>query len=470
NSLAKSMERLSSGLKINHASDNPSGIAIASRMQAQIDGLNQANNNSNDGTSVIQTADGALGEVTDMLQRMRELSVQAANGTMSDSDREAIQKEIESLKEEINRISNTTQFNTKNLLDGSMDARIYGEHCSRIQSNENVPAGTYIFIVDTKAESAVVDNSDDEYNNVAGPASTEITYSVEQVVNRGEVRYKTETTTKTNFKKVPKADGIGVVERINQTEYETVVTKVKRDQDDNDNNVGEEGPFTVPGTGFPVNGTMDINGITVDFYKGMSGYEAYERMRDAAERANVVISDMDEKLTFTSKTNGSNANIKLEFSAPEIAMALGFGQTTEIVKAGMDPKIDLNRDPSKSLFGTQATSSYDGKKVTVTDVQGFELSFMLQSEFDSNTDTAATDKGQITLNVTDIGIMKLQIGSNMGQTMSIRIKDISCESMYIDDLDVTKAYGPENALTQLDSAIAYISGVRSQLGAYENRL
>ena len=116
--LSTSMERLASGLKLNHASDNPSGMAISNKMKAQINGLDQASRNSSDGTSVIQTVDGALGEVTDMMQRMRELAVQAANGTNSLSEKESCQREIASLRDEINRVSQTTEYNTKSLLDG----------------------------------------------------------------------------------------------------------------------------------------------------------------------------------------------------------------------------------------------------------------------------------------------------------------------------------------------------------------
>ena len=100
NNLTKSMERLSSGLKINHAKDNPAGMAISNKMQAQIDALDRASSNASDGTSVLQIADGALNETSAILQRMRELSVQAANGTNSLEDKQAIQDEIEALKDE----------------------------------------------------------------------------------------------------------------------------------------------------------------------------------------------------------------------------------------------------------------------------------------------------------------------------------------------------------------------------------
>jgi len=123
--MEKSLERLSSGYRINCAADDAAGLAISQKMKTQIAGLNQASRNASDGISVIQTAEGALIEVEEMLQRMRELSVQASNGTSTDDDRLQLQAEVDQLKDEINRISETTEFNTKKLLDGTVDRRSY---------------------------------------------------------------------------------------------------------------------------------------------------------------------------------------------------------------------------------------------------------------------------------------------------------------------------------------------------------
>jgi flagellin len=119
-SLSTSMQRLSSGLRINSAKDDAAGLAISDRMTSQIRGLNQAARNANDGISLAQTAEGALGSISGNLQRIRELAVQSANGTNSASDREAIQNEVTQLTSEINRVASTTQFNGLNLLDGTL--------------------------------------------------------------------------------------------------------------------------------------------------------------------------------------------------------------------------------------------------------------------------------------------------------------------------------------------------------------
>ncbi|MED4962679.1 flagellin [Heyndrickxia coagulans] len=119
NAQSKAMQKLSSGLRINSAADDAAGLAISEKMRSQIRGLNQATSNAQDASSLAQTAEGALNETTDILQRMRELATQAANDTNTTDDREQIQKEMNQLTSEINRIGNTTEFNTQKLLDGS---------------------------------------------------------------------------------------------------------------------------------------------------------------------------------------------------------------------------------------------------------------------------------------------------------------------------------------------------------------
>ncbi len=117
--MSQTMERLSTGSRINSASDDAAGLAISSKMTSQINGLNMAVRNANDGISMVQTADGALIEITDMLQRMRELSIQAANGTNSASDRTYLQDEVNLLIQEVTRISANTRYNGSLILDGT---------------------------------------------------------------------------------------------------------------------------------------------------------------------------------------------------------------------------------------------------------------------------------------------------------------------------------------------------------------
>ena len=191
NSLANSIERLSTGLRINRASDDAAGMAIASKMTAQIKGLGQASRNASDGVSVLETADGALNEVHNMLQRMRELSVQAANGTNTPDDLKAIQLEIASLREEIDRVSKDTEFNTKTLLDGTLDNRVYPNTrgITRIDISDSVSKNTYSVQVAADAEHAVIRGGAALNANSqvpAGASGTVVINGVEVEIKEGE--------------------------------------------------------------------------------------------------------------------------------------------------------------------------------------------------------------------------------------------------------------------------------------------
>lgn len=398
NNLSSSMEKLSSGLKLNHASDNPSGMAISNKMKAQIRGLDQASQNASDGTSVIQIVDGALGEVTDMLQRMRELAVQAANGTNSQKEKESCQLEIASLRDEVDRISETTEFNTKSLLDGSLDARVYADkenrdNISRIYVSDSVAEGTYSLTVDK--------------------AATKATYDT----------------------------GIQV-----------------------DDLVGK-------------NGQLSINGYTVKITDQMTKEEIYTALRDGAEIGECTISRIDEPLSFSSTAYGSHASVSLiqqsedgDIFGAGIPNTQTYPDAKAVVTTGDNAEVTL--DSANSAFDPRATVSYDGNKITITNTDGFNMSFLLEAGFEAGATTAAgtTTTGVINLEVTDIGIMDLQIGANEGQTMQVRIPSTNVDSLYIDDIDVTTVNGPSKAMDRLDSAISTISQIRSQIGAYENRL
>jgi flagellin len=170
----KSLEKLSSGLRINRAGDDAAGLAISEKMRGQIRGLEMASKNSQDGISLIQTAEGALNETHDILQRMRELAVQSSNDTNTNSDRGEIQKEIDQLVTEIDRISNTTEFNTKKLLDGSFNGTF------QIGANESQ---TLSLSVNSMGSASLgltsgVEVAAGVYGGTAGKGLTEGTYTV----------------------------------------------------------------------------------------------------------------------------------------------------------------------------------------------------------------------------------------------------------------------------------------------------
>jgi flagellin len=175
NAQQKSTEKLSSGYKINRAADDAAGLAISEKMRSQIRGLDRASTNAQDGVSVVQTAEGALNEVHSMLQRMNELATQAANDTNTTEDRSQIQREVDQLTSEIDRVSSTTQFNTMNLLDGSFQNKrlqvgsLSGQNITlSIEAMDAASLGLGGSIGDVKA----FDKDDKPTTDTAAPAGT----------------------------------------------------------------------------------------------------------------------------------------------------------------------------------------------------------------------------------------------------------------------------------------------------------
>ena len=289
-----STERLSTGYKVNHAKENPSGIAIAKRMNAQLKGLSQSKDNASTAVSVVSTAEGALTEIQSMIQRMNELSVQAATGTKTDSDRESIQAEIKELKEEIERMKNDTEFNGKKLLNGDCDLKGYA----------------------------------------------------------------------------------------------------------------------------------DAKGIKVSYYSDETPVANYK-----FSLVNPIPLDQD-----------GNVDLK-------------------------DGSVTLLQDGSENAFPKDAKITYDGDKVTVTAANEFEITFKV----DKNVTTTSQD-GSISLDITGIGAMRVQIGANEGQVLAIRIPEVSLDTLGLSDIDISTQEGAQRAIELSKQANAYISSVRSRIGAYENRL
>jgi len=164
-SMATSLERLSSGLRINRAADDAAGLAISEKLRAQTNGLNQATSNAQDAISLVQTAEGALNETHSILQRMRQLSVQSANDTNTSDDRAAIQKEVTALNGELDRIASTTQFNGQNLLDGTGGTA--GSFTFQIGANN----GQTVSVAFAKADTTTLGTGALDVSTQAGAAS-----------------------------------------------------------------------------------------------------------------------------------------------------------------------------------------------------------------------------------------------------------------------------------------------------------
>ncbi|MBR1693190.1 MAG: flagellin FliC3 [Lachnospiraceae bacterium] len=283
--LSSSTERLSSGFKINAAKDNPSGLAIAKRMNLQLRGISVASQNATDGISVVQTAEGTLSEMQDMVKRINELAIKACNETLQDSDREIIQEEVGQLKDELQRLCKETDFNGQKLLDGTFDNKGYCD-------NKNI--------------------------------------------------------------------------RVN---------------------------------------------------------------------------------TFTSEVNPGNYNISIEKSGDTITASL------------------LSSDaPGGTSFAEGAQVEVRDNTVIFKDKTGKQISL------DVNIDNLPEGTTNAALQLTDIGPMRFQIGANEGQVIGIRIPAISLKNLGLENVDVSKEGGAEEAVEMAAYADSFISSVRSSLGAYQNRL
>ena len=410
--MGRSMERLSTGLKINRSKDNPAGMAISAKMQAQIDGLNRASQNASDGISVIGIADGALNEVASILQRMRELSVQAANdATMSPEDRRAVQDEIDSLKDEVNRISRDTEYNSKPLLDGSLDRLICTKHAGRVQTSDTVQSGIYEFTVDVAAKQAELNITGVDFNdnsNVVGESGS-------LNINGGIASIEATDTYAEAYEKIRKAAELGGVE-VSRDAAGAINFKTER--------YGEDVTLTIS-----------------------TGNQAL-----ATALGISTVQDPQNEKSFVHGTIDAT------------------GKTVQ-VPAGADMEYTLNTtpdptNPDKVAFSTSATVLTDGNKVEITDLNGVKFTFLAEAGYDAT----HPDGGLIEFEVTKLGAMTLHIGANMDQNMEIRIPEVSSDSLFIDDLDVVVTGGADRALNSLDAAISQVSSVRSMLGAYENRL
>lgn len=423
--LDASLEKLSSGFRINSAADDSAGLAISEKMRTQIAGLDQASRNASDGISVIQTAEGALIEVEAMLQRMRELAVQSANGTYTSEDREAIQAEIDQLNNEIKRISETTEFNTMTLLDGNIDRKSYSSNnnCKIVSLSDTVSIGDYALKVKQDARQAVL-LGDIAAFDIADPITSDQTGSIN--INGVSVTVKEGDTLDDVFRKLRDAgDSVGV--------------KV----------------FAID---------KDATPSTTDNPE-LAGYESTTWANDT-------------RLAFVSSQYGSNQKIELYCDNPELATLLGLSDS-KAEATGYDAIAELNYS---SQFENTATVSIRGNRIIISDRNSFEMDIEVApgtvgTEFqDYSVDVptpkiiAAGTEANVTLSVLDAGPMDLQIGANEGQIMSVRIPKVNPETLGIDKINIGTADGAQEAITLLDNAVNAVSAIRSKLGAYQNRL
>ncbi|MDD4112398.1 MAG: flagellin [Herbinix sp.] len=442
--LDASLEKLSSGYRINSAADDSAGLAISEKMRTQISGLEQASRNASDGISVIQTAEGALIEVESMLQRMRELSVQSANGIYTTEDRIAIQAEIDQLNEEITRISETTEFNTMTLLDGNIDRKSFSSNnsVSLVSLSDTVAVGNYAIKITQDARQAVI------------------------VGNEVDLGGETTATRKITEDEAGSINVNGETVKVSVGDTVDEVFQKLRDACDNVNiNVFAAASGATPAT---------------DMNFDLAGYTSKSLMDG-------------DTLVFVSRDYGSDQKITIHCDKPGLSELLGLTVAgAEAVGTDAKAEVDLVTD---TLFQNTATVSIRGNKVTVSDRNNFKMVFEVDPgtvgtqfqdaeiidaenepeegeiiEEDGAGDPIIYDPIPIVVSVLDAGPMDLQIGANEGQIMAVRIPRVTPQTLGVDKINIGTADGAQKAIALLDTAINEISAIRSKLGAYQNRL
>ena len=455
NALAKSTEKLSSGYRINRAADDAAGLAISEKMRSQIRGLNQASTNAQDGISMIQTAEGALQESHSILQRMRELTIQAANGTETDEDRGNIQDEISQLQDELDRIAETTEFNTMKLLDGSLAGNA-----------STTAAGPKFGAYDTDLKGFVT-------SNIAG---ANIVVSAKAELGGESALWNADGKTLTL--------NLHEDATYSEAELDNLIKNAKWED-------------SVGGVAAP---QIELN-LKNGTYTATDGDGGEETVAGAKATGNV---------TFTTITPGTNA---VDVNSMKIT-ANRYGDDNEI-----KIDITFNQEAGKEVCEVTTAATYadtgavdtkmgltlklsTGTEYTEKDIEKLlaEAGFSATVEFDSTTapdepNTLFVTENDVTGTVTlangaglgdtdaYLGEKKydvqgggegvtLQVGANHGQTISFGIGDMSSVALGVDGtkVDVSTQAGAQNSIDAIDAGIATVSKQRSLLGAIQNRL
>ena len=486
-SASKSMERLSSGLRINRAGDDAAGLAISEKMRGQIRGLKQAARNAQDGISLIQTAEGALNETHAILQRMRELATQAATDTNEVQDRDEIQKEINQLTSEINRIGNTTEFNKKTLLNGAFSSNFV------VKPAETTPAKT---VEVTKAVDQTISVGDEPITWSDPASQSEFSITFTDTADNG-FDWADLNIDLTN-KLIITRNGEDFQVDFEGTDGSGATLKIDADILSFD---PESSTYSYDnqGVSFSFNAEdvanwADGESVTLDLSK--VGYDVTGAAHTSVAEK-VALTETGDDLTGL-EYNMSNITVtgtdalqtvdRLDIKWDESAgtfTATSYAGTDKVSETvfSLDVGDTLNYDADGISFTFEVTGGSDGGDAVVS------------GSFNLKTDTVEVEvEGEeITPAVIEDRSMLFQIGANENQSMALDISDMRAAALGItgtgegytsDDnvtdgtnntavekaLDVSNAKNAANAITVIDNAIAQVSSERSKLGASQNRL
>lgn len=508
---SKSIEKLSSGLRISSAGDDVAGLSISEKMRSQIRGLEQASRNAADGITLIQTAEGALNETNSILQRMRELSVQSINDTNNESDRNAIQKEINSLTSEINRIANNTEYNTKKLLTGgdgkgikAINLDFNGTEVTHTKGNDAVTKGMKVGVTISSNLSSSIMPQPDGFNFELKGVALSVRYVSDKANNVGHIQYA-------NYGGVITGGNITITNTDNGTIAASDVEKVAKStaelfQKQIDSNPTLNGEFKAYNKGSKIIiEALDSNGTVSNAEMKVTGI--------ASSSNGLTITDVN-----TGNIVGNGTTIgKQDIPAKGASTTIDFSNvaaTLDDIKALVDAGMSINGQTIQFFDSTDGP--YKGKAIGI-DIKGVTNAEQLVDAIITQTQNKLhgvelTKDGNNKLVITsttkgehskleifngnsynkDIEI-SLQVGSNENQSMLVSIGEMTARGLglvgvgdgfrtvyEVDDgegnynvecsLDVTTAKNAQNAIGIIDEATKKVSTQRSALGAYQNRL
>lgn len=440
----KSMEKLSSGLRINRAGDDAAGLAISEKMRGQIRGLTQASRNASDGISMIQTAEGALNETQNILQRMRELSVQSSNDTNTSEDRASIQKEIEQLTEEIDRIGNNTEFNTQSLLKGDGSTKLEDSGLKIGNMEKGTDIQTKEVKVTLKSESTRAQNF-------------KVTLSGKEI----ELKVKGNADPKENAKEI-ESQLKNEIEKDDLLKGQFAVTlngdSVTVEAVKGGSFEGGKGSISVNGTG--------VNDLKVDG-KALNSVETVVGTTESAKAASVELDLQGYDADKLAALEGSGLTIgKTQIEFYDARKGAYSGNAVGVDIGNITPP------DSAESFANAILNQTQGK------IEGASISAKGGAGAGAVTGLiiSSTEKGaNSTVNVEDGAKNEgfeatFQVGANSNQTISIAIGDMRAEALGVKNVDLKTAEGSQKATATIQAAIEKVSTERAGLGAVQNRL
>ena len=468
NAVSKNLEKLSSGYRINRAGDDAAGLAISEKMRAQITGLKTAQKNANDGISLVQTAEGALTEVHSMLNRMVELADQSANGTYDNKvDRANLQKELDSLKSEIDRISEGTNFNGINLLDGSLSGTGVGGGLTGA-SIANYKAATGTIAGQDVTGGAIDWDATDKV--IVDGTEIEIDWSVLSTEEKSLLE-KDWTDTGITANDTKKAAEIiqktinNAIEKYN-TQYGASVSSITVKAN------ATNGSFDITSGQKDGNSNVTIKDSAGDtsFLSVLSGAEGAADVSTGAPVSSLKNAPTDYNGTFTMTIDGEDYTI--------VTAGLTGTSTADDVATALQNAIDAAAARYDTAKGTTGTDDAIAGKIAVklnangalefNNTSGKQIAF---SDTEDGT-TAATlgisTEGKNSMN----GGLTLQIGDTAADfnQLTVSVGDMSSSSLGIGGISIATQSGAKAAVDKIKSAINSVSSTRGDLGAIQNRL